>query len=208
MWDLPRLGIKSVSPALAGEYFTEPGGKTLTPAILKIYLVFTITLQSRWKRDSLPPHFSEDEIEAPNGRKLPKTSELIAVRDPSLLALCLDCPTMVMGHQAIAQMASFTGANVIEDSPRISIFHFYCLIVCSVHDPWCILALEMDQASKVCCKWQVDIWLVTQQGVSPTSLLGSLAFVLSPPGSRHLWDFLTCFGSTSLLFLWIYLLEL
>lgn len=62
------------------------------------------------------------------GIRLPRVTELIGARAPSLLDLCLDCLTMAMGHQAIARMACFTGASVAEDSPRISIFNFYCLI--------------------------------------------------------------------------------
>lgn len=55
--------------------------------ILKIYLVFTVTQQSRWRRYCYP-HFSEDEIEAQNGIRLPKVTELTGVRFPRLLDLC------------------------------------------------------------------------------------------------------------------------
>lgn len=45
------------------------------------------------------------------------------------------------------------------------------------------------------------------RGPSGLPAPGSLAFAFSLPGSRHLQDFCTCFASTCLLFLWIYLLE-
>lgn len=58
--------------------------------IFMIYLIFTITLQSRWGRYCYP-HFSEDETEPPQMvKRLPKVTERMAFRAPCLLDLYLD----------------------------------------------------------------------------------------------------------------------
>lgn len=126
------------------------------------------------------PHFSEDEIEAPNGQKLAKTSELIA-ETPA----CWLCVWIVRqwwwATRPLLRWLPSQGPMLLKIHPESPFFTFIALFVCSVHDPGYILALEMDQASKVCCKWQMDIWPVTQQGVPLTSLLRALLHLFYLP---------------------------
>lgn len=119
--------------------------------ILMIYLIFTITLQTRWGIYCYV-YFSEDETEALNGYKTPpKFTELIGLGAPSLLVPCLDSWTMAMHHQVIAQMVSSTGTSVAEDSPGILIFCFSFLL--------CLL-----------CSWP-GIFLGTRDGLTCKSKL-------------------------------------
>lgn len=50
------------------------------------------------------------------------------IRAFSLPNVYLDCLTTVMGLQAIAQIASFTGVSVAEDSFRVFFVCCYCLV--------------------------------------------------------------------------------
>ena len=45
MWDLPRSGMKPISPVLLGRYFTtEPAGKSPSPFFLKYLLIYLAVL--------------------------------------------------------------------------------------------------------------------------------------------------------------------
>ena len=242
MWDLPRLGIKSISPALAGGFFTEPGGKTITPGILffficsgfchtlkwnshgftcvphpdppsppgilKIYLVFTITLQSRWKRDCLPP-FLRRWNWGPKWAKTPQGLRTNCCQKPQLAGSVWIVPWWWWATRPLLRWLPSQGSELLKIHPESPFFTFIASFVCSVHDPGCILALENGPSCKSMLQMtNGHLGGHSARGPSYLTAPGSLAFVLSLPGSRYLWDFFTCFGSTFLLFLWIYLLEL
>lgn len=72
-----------------------------------IYLIFTISLQSRLGRYCYP-HVSEDEIEAPKGYATPQGHRTVQCQRPQLTGPVSGCLTLAMEHQAIAQVVSFT----------------------------------------------------------------------------------------------------
>ena len=73
MWDLPRSGIKPVSPALAGRFFTEPPGK--------------------------PPSILDRSI---NWYSLPGGSFTITILNVSYLVQCLACKNLFYRHIQLA----------------------------------------------------------------------------------------------------------
>lgn len=73
-----------------------------------IYLIFTIPLQSRSGRYCYP-HSSEDETEAPKGYTTPRGHRTDRCQGPQLTGPVSGCLAMVMEHQAIVQVVSFTG---------------------------------------------------------------------------------------------------
>lgn len=79
--------------------------------IFMIYLIFTITLQSNWGDAVIIPISQKMKLRSPNGYKTPQGHRTDGCQSPLLAGPVSGCLTVVMGHQATAQMVSFTGKD-------------------------------------------------------------------------------------------------
>ena len=140
MWDLPRWGIKPVSPALAGGVFTtEPPGKPQIHPSKKYAFVFFITEYSESFNPYLVLGFFFFPIRPPQNRYplavAPCASLFLSPGTTDLLSFYMTLPNLNISYKwnhticGVLWLPSFNYHNVFKFNSHCSMYQYFILFI-------------------------------------------------------------------------------